>query len=62
MSRQNSTSRITEQMQTQFSNAQRNYAKNQAIFTDGFLGLSVLSEAGLSECRFDNAWVWVIDQ
>jgi hypothetical protein len=52
----------SEQVQTQFSNAQRNYAKNQAIFTDGFLGFSVLSEAGVSECRFDDAWVWIIDK
>jgi hypothetical protein len=52
----------SEQMQTQFSNAQRNYAKNQAIFTNGLLGLSVLSETGLSECKFDDTWVWIIDK
>jgi hypothetical protein len=52
----------SEQMQTQFSNAQRNYAKNQAIFTNGFLGLSVLSETGRSECTFEDTWVWIIDQ
>jgi hypothetical protein len=52
----------TEQVKTQYSNALRNYAQNQAIFTDGLLGLSVLSEAGKSECKFDNTWLWVIDQ
>jgi len=51
-----------EQMQTQYSNALSNYSQNQAIFTDGLLGMSVLSEAGLSECKFDNTWLWVIDQ
>ncbi len=51
-----------KQMQTQYSNALNNYSQNQAIFTNGFLGLSVLSEAGLSECKFDNTWLWVIDQ
>ena len=51
-----------DQMQTQYSNALSNYSQNQAIFTDGLLGMSVLSEAGLSECKFDNTWLWIIDQ
>jgi hypothetical protein len=51
-----------KQMQTQYGNALNNYSKNQAIFTDGLLGLSVLSEAGSSQCRFDNTWLWIIDQ
>lgn len=51
-----------KQVQTQYGNALKNYAKNQAIFTDGLLGLVALSEAGRTECIFENTWLWVIDK
>jgi len=51
-----------EQAKTQYSAAVSNYSKNQAIFTNGLLGLSALSEAGTTQCKFENTWLWVIDQ
>ncbi len=47
-------------MQTQYSTALANYSKNPAIFTNGFVGLSALSESGRTECKFDNTWLWII--
>jgi hypothetical protein len=49
-------------MQTQYSKAISNYSQNPAIFTNGLLGLSVLSETGLSECKFEDTWLWIIDE
>jgi hypothetical protein len=49
-------------MQTQLADANRNYAKNEAIFSDGLLGFLGVSESGHTVCTFDNAWLFLIER
>lgn len=51
---------IVTQFQTQFGIAEANYKESPAIFTEGFAGLVVASESGLTECTFGDTWLWII--
>ncbi len=31
------------------------------LFEAGFLGMAVASESGKKECKFSNAWLWILD-
>jgi hypothetical protein len=53
---------ITNQMTSQLNQAKQNYAKNKAIFSDGFLGFLGLSESGHTSCTFEDAWLFIIEQ
>ncbi|MCJ7583303.1 MAG: hypothetical protein MUO30_00835 [Anaerolineales bacterium] len=49
-------------MQAQLAEANRNYAKNKAIFSDGLLGFLGVSQSGHTICTFDNAWLFLIER
>lgn len=49
-------------LQIQLANANRNYAKNKALFSDGLLGFLGVSETGHTVCTFDNAWLFLIER
>ncbi len=52
---------ILEQTQSNYQVALKNYKESQANFTDGFLAMLALSESGHTICRFENAWLWLIE-
>jgi len=52
---------ILTQSQTQYQAALKNYQEGKANFTEGFLGMLALSESGHTICRFENAWLWLIE-
>jgi outer membrane lipopolysaccharide assembly protein LptE/RlpB len=52
---------ILAQSQTQYQAALKNYQEGKANFTEGFLGMLALSESGHTICRFENAWLWLIE-
>jgi hypothetical protein len=38
-----------------------NYKKRQAVFDDGFLAMLALSESGHTICKFEDAWLWLLN-
>ncbi len=52
---------IAQRIRTDFQIALSNYKKRKAIFDDGFLAMLALSESGHTTCKFDNAWLWLIE-
>ena len=52
---------IMEQAQQNFSVAKANYQKRKAVFTDGFLSMLALTQGGRTVCKFNNAWLWLLE-
>jgi hypothetical protein len=53
---------IAQRIRSEFQTALNNYKNRKAIFDDGFLAMLALSESGHTVCKFDNAWLWQIEQ
>lgn len=51
---------ITATVRSNYQIALSNYRKRQALYSDGFLAMTALSESGDTLCRFDNAYLWLI--
>lgn len=52
---------IVEQSQQNFQIAQTNFQAGKAVFTDGFLSMIAVTQGGRTVCRFDNAWLWLLE-
>ncbi len=52
---------IVQQTKSDFQSATNNYKNRQAVFDDGFLAMTALSESGHTACKFDQAWLWLLD-
>jgi hypothetical protein len=52
---------IVQQAQTNFQVAKANYQKGKAVFTDGFLSMVAFTQGGRTQCKFDNAWLWLLE-
>jgi hypothetical protein len=52
---------ILQQAQDNFQIANANYQKRKAIFTDGFLSMLAATQGGRVECKFDKAWLWLLE-
>jgi hypothetical protein len=52
---------IIQQAQQNFQIANANYQKEKAVFTDGFLSMLAFTQGGRTECKFDNAWLWLLE-
>jgi hypothetical protein len=52
---------IAQQVKTNFQIALNNYKKRQAVFDDGFLAMLALSESGHTICKFEDAWLWLLN-
>jgi hypothetical protein len=52
---------VVQQAQQNFQIANANYQKEKAIFTDGFLSMLAFTQGGRTECKFDNAWLWLLE-
>jgi len=51
-----------DQINSQLAEAKRNYGNQPAIFTDGFLGFISVSQSGTMVCKFENAWLFILDK
>jgi len=50
-----------EQAQQNFQVAKANYQEGKAVFTDGFLGMLAATQGGRTMCKYDNAWLWLLE-
>ncbi|MGB7096424.1 MAG: hypothetical protein WBD62_17395 [Anaerolineales bacterium] len=52
---------IVQQSQTNFQVAKTNFEAGKSIFTDGFLSMLAATQGGRTECKFDKAWLWLLE-
>jgi hypothetical protein len=52
---------IVQQSQTNFQVAKTNFEEGKSIFTDGFLSMLAATQGGRTECKFDKAWLWLLE-
>ena len=52
---------ISQQAQQNFQVANANYQKSKPVFTDGFLSMLAFTQGGQTTCKFDNAWLWLLE-
>jgi hypothetical protein len=52
---------IVQQAQQNFAVAQANYQEGKGVFTDGFLSMLAFTQGGRTECKFDKAWLWLLE-
>jgi hypothetical protein len=52
---------ILEQAQGNFQVAKANYQEGEAVFKDGFLSMLAVTQSGRTVCKFDNAWLWLLE-
>lgn len=53
--------KIVKQLQGSYQQSVTNYSKTKAVFRDGFLAMIAASESGKTTCKFNNAWLWIIE-
>jgi hypothetical protein len=49
-------------VQSQISDARKNFAKNKSIFTEGLVGFVGVSQSGESKCTFSNGWLFILNK
>ena len=52
---------IVQQSQMNFQVAKTNFEAGKAEFTHGFLSMLALTQGGRTECKFDKAWLWLLE-
>jgi hypothetical protein len=52
---------ISQQAQQNYQIANANYQKSKPIFTNGFLSMLAFTQGGQTVCKFDNAWLWLLE-
>jgi hypothetical protein len=52
---------LVQEMQNNYQVALGNFKNKPAVFEDGFVAMVALSESGTSVCKFDKAWLWLIE-
>jgi hypothetical protein len=52
---------IVQQAQANFAVAQANYQEGKGVYTDGFLSMLAFTQGGRTECKFDKAWLWLLE-
>jgi hypothetical protein len=52
---------MAKEAQQNFQIANTNYIKSNPVFTDGFLSMLALTQGGKTVCKFDNAWLWLLE-
>jgi hypothetical protein len=53
---------IIKENQSNYQMASQNFKLLPTEFGEGFLAMIALSQSGHTICRFENAWLWLIDQ
>jgi hypothetical protein len=51
-----------DQLNAQLSQAAKNYTTSNVVLTDGFLGFIGMSQAGTMTCKFENAWLFILQK
>jgi len=49
------------QMQTNYQVALGNFKNKPAVFEEGFVAMVALSESGRTVCKYDKAWLWLLE-
>jgi hypothetical protein len=49
------------QVQSNYQLALKNYKSKEAVFEEGFVAMIALSESGRTQCKFEDAWLWLIE-
>jgi len=52
---------IVQQSQANFQIAKTNFEAGKSIFSDGFLSMLALTQGGQTVCKFDKAWLWLLE-
>jgi len=52
---------IVQQAQSNFAIAKTNFQERDAVFTDGFLGMLAVTQGGQTTCKYDKAWLWLLE-
>jgi hypothetical protein len=52
---------MVSQVQSNYQLALKNYRTTEAVFDQGFVAMLALSESGHTECKFEKAWLWLIE-
>jgi hypothetical protein len=52
---------IIQQSQANFQIAKTNFQEGKSVFTDGFLSMLAVTQGGRTECKFDKAWLWLLE-
>ena len=52
---------IVQQSQTNFQVAKTNFEAGKAVFSDGFISMLALTQGGQTTCKFDKAWLWLLE-
>lgn len=52
---------MVSQVQFNYQLALKNYRTTEAVFDQGFVAMLALSESGHTECKFEKAWLWLIE-
>ena len=52
---------IIEQSQANFQIAKTNFEAGKSVYTDGFLSMLAVTQGGRTECKFDKAWLWLLE-
>jgi hypothetical protein len=52
---------ITQQIQANYQTATKNFKSGNAVYDDGFLAMLALSQSGHTICKFENAWLWLLE-
>lgn len=52
---------MVSQVQSNYQQALKNYKTSEAVFDQGFVAMLALSESGHTECKYDKAWLWLIE-
>jgi hypothetical protein len=52
---------FSQQAQQNYQVAYANYQKSKPVFTDGFLSMLAFTQGGSTTCKFDNAWLWLLE-
>ncbi len=47
---------------SQLAQAEANFIKGRAVYTDGMLGFIAMSQSGTATCKFENAWLFILNQ
>jgi hypothetical protein len=55
-------SQAINMINAQLAQAQSNFMKGRAVYTDGLLGFIAMNQSGTMTCKFENAWLFILNQ
>jgi hypothetical protein len=52
---------LIQKSQENYQIASINFQEKEAVFSDGFLSMLAATQGGRTECKFDKAWLWLLE-